>query len=345
MTARRKPTIGDVAKAAGVSYATVERVLNGRGGVSRAKEASVLEAARTLKIDRALHEVSVRWLRIAIVTQSPAAASPYYAALQHGFELAQKSFETNRVLCAVTFFEDLEPHSVARVIERAAQKADAMIVVAYEHPLVVDAVSRIAKRMPVVTLASDLPDSGRMAYVGIDNRCAGRIAGELMGRFVGREGGQVIVIAGLRTYLGHEERDGAFRSVLRRRFPACDVVATVESREDARSTERLTRDAIAKYPELRGIYNLSVGDEGVASALKATKRTQQTVLVGHELTAVSRALLIDGVMDAVLDQSPFVEAVRAVEVILGYYKRGTPSGLPLQTPISIYMRENLPVVL
>ncbi len=83
----------------------------------------------------------------------------------------------------------------------------------------------------------------------------------------------------------------------------------------------------------------------MASALKATKRTQQTVLVGHELTAVSRALLIDGVMDAVLDQSPFVEAVRAVEVILGYYKRGTPSGLPLQTPISIYMRENLPVVL
>ncbi|WP_027816283.1 LacI family DNA-binding transcriptional regulator [Paraburkholderia bannensis] len=342
MTARRKPTMEDVAQAAGVSYATVERVLNGRGGVSRAKEASVLEAARALKIDRALHEVSVRWLRIAIVTQDPATASPYYAALQQGFELAQKSFETYRVLCSVTFFEDLEAHSLARVIERAAQKADAMIVVAYEHPLVVDAVSRVAKKMPVVTVASDLPDSGRLAYVGLDNRCAGRMAGELMGRFVGREGGPIIVIAGLRTYLGHEERDGAFRSVLRRRFPACEVVATVESREDARSTERLTRDAFAKYPGLRGIYNISVGDEGVARALKALKREHETVLIGHELTPVSRALLIEGVMDAVLDQSPFVEAVRAVEVILGHYNRGTPSGLPLQTPISIYMQENLP---
>jgi LacI family transcriptional regulator len=340
MAERKKPTMDDVAKAAGVSYATVERVLNGRGGVSRAKEASVLEAARSLKIDRALHEVSVRWLRIAIVTQKP--DSPYYAALQQGFELAQKSFETYRVLCSVTFFDDLEAHSLAKVIERAAQKADAMIVVAYEHPLVVDAVSRVAKKIPVVTVASDLPDSGRLAYVGIDNRCAGRIAGELMGRFVGREGGQIVVIAGLRTYLGHEERDGAFRSVLRRRFPACEVVATVESREDARSTERLTRDAFAKYPALRGIYNISVGDEGVARALKAMKREHETVLIGHELTPVSRALLIEGVMDAVLDQSPFVEAVRAVEVILGHYNRGTPSGLPLQTPISIYMQENLP---
>jgi LacI family transcriptional regulator len=340
MNSRRKPTMDDVAQLAGVSYSTVERVLNGRGGVSRAKEASVLDAARKLKIDRVLHEVSARWLRIAIVTPKP--TTPYYAALQHGFELAQKSFEANRVLCQLTFFDDLEPQSLAHVIARTSQKADAMIVVAYEHPLVIDAVSRVASNIPVVTVASDLPDSGRLAYVGVDNRCAGRIAGELMGRFVGPEGGQVLVIAGLRTYLGHEERDGAFRSVLRRRFPACDVVATLESHEDERSTEKLTRDAFRKYPDLRGIYNLSVGDDGIARALRALKREASTVVIGHELSASSRALLIDGCMDAVLDQSPFVQAVRAVEAILAHYKRGTASGLPLQTPISIYLRENLP---
>ncbi|MBN3752756.1 LacI family DNA-binding transcriptional regulator [Paraburkholderia sp. Tr-20389] len=340
MNVRRKPTMEDVAKASGVSYSTVERVLNGRGGVAREKESRVLEWARKLKMDRALGEVSVRWLRIAILTQKP--SSPYYVALQQGFELAQKSFETHRVVCHLTFFDDLEPQSLAAVINRASQKADAMIVVAYEHSVVVDAISRVARKIPVVTLASDLPDTGRLAYVGIDNRCAGRTAGELMGRFIGRDGGQVIVIAGLRTYLGHEEREGAFRSVMRRKFPACEVVATVESREDEKSTERLTRDAFKKYPDLRGIYNLSVGDEGIARALKALKREHSTVLIGHELTEISRALLIEGVMDAVLDQSPFVEAVRAVEAILGHYNRGTPSGLPLQTPMSIYLQENLP---
>ncbi|ACC75800.1 LacI family DNA-binding transcriptional regulator [Paraburkholderia phymatum] len=341
MNGRRKPTMDDVAKLAGVSYATVERVLNGRGGVSRTKEASVLDAARKLKIDRALQEVSTRWLRVAIVTPKP--TTPYYAALQHGFELAQKSFETNRVLCHVTFFDDLEPESLATVIGRAAQKADAMIVVAYEHPLVVDAVSRVARHIPVVTVASDLPDSGRLAYVGVDNRCAGRIAGELMGRFIGREGGKVIVIAGLHAYVGHEERDGAFRAVLRRRFPACEVVASLESHEDERSTEKLTRDAFRRYSDLRGIYNISVGDEGIARALRAIKREHATIVIGHELNASSRQLLIEGCLDAVLDQSPFVQAVRAVEVILGHYNRGTASGLPLQTPISIYLRENLPL--
>ncbi|CAD6526464.1 hypothetical protein LMG27952_01928 [Paraburkholderia hiiakae] len=47
-------------------------------------------------------------------------------------------------------------------------------------------------------------------------------------------------------------------------------------------------------------------------------------------------------MDAVLDQSPFVEAVRAVEVILAHYNRGAAASLPLQTPMSIYPRANLP---
>jgi len=341
-TRRRKTSMSDIARAAGVSEATVDRVLNGRGGVSRDKETRVLEWARKLKIDRALESVSVRWLRIAILLQQPVAQ--YYVHLKQGFELAQKTFETQRVICAVTYFDSLEPRAVVETIERATRKADALVIVAYEHPDITAAVRHVSHRMPVVTLASDLPGTGRLAYVGIDNRCAGRTAGELMGRFIGRDGGQVIVIAGLRTYLGHEEREGAFRSVMRRKFPACEVVATVESREDEKSTERLTRDAFKKYPDLRGIYNLSVGDDGIARALKALKRERSTVLIGHELTEISRALLIEGVMDAVLDQSPFVEAVRAVEAILSHYNRGTPSGLPLQTPMSIYLQENLPPV-
>ena len=340
MNSRRKTSMGDVAKAAGVSYATVERVLNGRGGVAREKESRVLEWARKLKIDRSLDEVSARWLRIAILMQKP--TSPYYGSLKQGFELAQKSFEAYRVMCQLTFFDDLEPQTIAATLNRTSQKADGVIIVAHEHPVVVDAVSKVVLKIPVVTLASDLPGTGRLAYVGIDNRSAGRIAGELMGRFLGADGGQVLVIAGLRNFLGHEERDGAFRSVLRRRFPACEVVATVESRENAESTERLTRDAFKKYSGLRGIYNISVGDEGIAHALRALGRVQSTILIGHELTEISRSLLIEGVMDAVLDQSPFVEAVRSVEVILRHYNRGAPSGLPLQTPLSIYLQENLP---
>lgn len=169
-TNRRKTSMADIAKAADVSEATVDRVLNGRGGVSREKERRVLEWARKLKIDRALDAVSVRWLRIAILLQQPVA--PYYVYLKQGFEIAQKAFEAQRVICAVTYFDNLEPARVVETISRATQKADALIIVAYEHPDITAALRLVSRAMPVVTLASDLPGTGRLAYVGIDNRGA-----------------------------------------------------------------------------------------------------------------------------------------------------------------------------
>ncbi len=106
----------------------------------------------------------------------------------------------HRTLDDVSEYEAIgEPRSLATVINRASEKADGMLIVAYEHPVVVDAVAQVARKIPVVTVASDLPDTGRLAYVGVDNRCAGRVAGELMGRVLGPEGGHVLVIAGLRT--------------------------------------------------------------------------------------------------------------------------------------------------
>jgi LacI family transcriptional regulator len=336
----RKTSMADVAKAAGVSEATVDRVLNGRGGVARDKEARVLEWARKLKLDRALGTVPARWLRIAILMQQPAV--PYYLNLKRGFELAQKSFEAQRAICAVTYFDNLEPACVVETIGRATQKADALVVVAYEHPDISAAVRKLSPPIPVITLASDLPGTGRIAYVGIDNRGAGRVAGELMGRFLGNEGGKVLVITGMHDFLGHEEREDGFRSVLQRWFPRCEIVETVESREQPGRTERLTRDAFARYPDLRGIYNISVGDEGVGAALQALGRAHTTVLIGHELNQVSRRLLMDGTLDAVIDQNPVAEAMRSVELILRHYHREPGMVPPQQIPVTVILRENLP---
>ena len=332
--------MADVAKAADVSEATVDRVLNGRGGVARDKEARVLEWARKLKLDRALGSVPARWLRVAIVMEQPTV--PYYSNLKLGFELAQQSFESQRVICVVTYLDHLDPANIVKTIERATKKADALVVVAYEHPDISAAVRKVSQSMPVVTLASDLPGTGRIAYVGIDNRKAGRVAGELMGRFLGDAGGKVLVMTGMHDFLGHEERENGFRSVLRRWFPRCDIVQTVESQEQAHRTERLTRDACARFPDLRGIYNISVGDEGVGIALKALGRARSTVFIGHELSDTSRGLLIDGTLDAVIDQNPTGEAVRSIELILRHYHREPGVALPQQMPVTVILRENLP---
>jgi LacI family transcriptional regulator len=60
------------------------------------------------------------------------------------------------------------------------------------------------------------------------------------------------------------------------------------------------------------------------------------------MTEVHRELLTDGLMDAVLDQNPQVEALRAVQLLLHYNRRVPDSEVQLETPVTIYLRENLP---
>lgn len=339
---QRKTTITDVANAAQVSVATVDRVLNGRGGVKPERARRVLEWARKLKIDRALEDLPMRWLRIAVLLQNP--NNPYHGSLKTGFQLAQRTYEAQRIMCLPTYFDSLEPAAVARTIRRAAERADGLVTCIYDHPRITAALKEVSRKVPVVTIASDLPASGRLAYVGSDNRVAGRVAGELMGRFLGPQGGQVMVVTGMHDYIGHEERESGFRAVLASRFPACEVVATAESQEQPERTEKLTRDALKRFPDLRGIYNISVGSRGIANALSALGRGGKVALISHEMHDIHRELLTDGLMDAVLDQNPQMEALRAIQLLLHYNRRVPDTEVPLETPVAIYLRENLPTV-
>lgn len=339
---QRKTTITDVANAAQVSVATVDRVLNGRGGVKPERARRVLEWARKLKIDRALEDLPMRWLRIAVLLQNP--NNPYHGSLKTGFQLAQRAYEAQRIMCLPTYFDSLEPAAVARTIRRAAERADGLVTCIYDHPRITAALKEVSRKVPVVTIASDLPASGRLAYVGSDNRVAGRVAGELMGRFMGPQGGQILVVSGMHDFIGHEERESGFRGVLRRRFPNCEVAATVESQEQQERTEKLTREAFKRYPNLRGIYNISVGSRGIANALSALGRGGKVALISHEMHDIHRELLTDGLMDAVLDQNPQMEALRAIQLLLHYNRRVPDTEVPLETPVAIYLRENLPTV-
>jgi len=330
----------DVAKASGVSIATVDRVLNGRGGVRSESARRVLTWARRLNIDRALDRVPLRWLRIAVVMQNP--KNPYYHNLKQGFRLAQEAHESRRVMCLVHYFPDLRPATIARTILRAAENADGLLIVSYDHPQISAALRGVSRTIPVVTMASDLPESGRIFYVGSDNFGAGRVAGELLGRFLGPEGGQVLVVTGLKEFIGHVEREAGLRWVLDRRFPSARVVAAVESRERREGLIRLILDEFQRWPDLRGIYNISVGDGEIAEALSRLGMTGRVALVGHELTDTTRRLLAEGRMDAVIDQSPQVEAMLAVELLLRHHGRLPDLSQTSETPIAIYLRESLP---
>jgi LacI family transcriptional regulator len=240
--------------------------------------------------------------------------------------------------------EGFNPDRLAATLHDLSGRIDGAGVIALDHPTVREAIRALAaKGVKVVTLASDILHVPRIAYVGIDNRAAGRLAGYLVGRFLGaRERKKVALFAGSLSYRGHEEREMGFRNILSEAFPNLEVVELREMRDDREKAFTEAAALLERHADLAGIYNIGAGNQGIARALKGAGKAGLVVFVGHELTDHNREYLLDGTMDAVIDQNPRVEAREALNALSGSI-RGNP--WELHPPrLQVIFRENIPEV-
>ena len=70
-----------------------------------------------------------------------------------------------------------------------------------------------------------------------------------------------------------------------------------------------------RHADLPRIYNVGAGNTGIARALQERRRERSMVFIGHEVTEGTKTLLLDGTIDAVIDQNPRVEAREALNIL------------------------------
>ncbi len=336
--------IVDLAREAGVSTATVDRVLHGRSNVRTATAQRVLRAAAALQY---LPEADL-WrvlqpppMQLAFLL--PAGTNRYLRMLGDSVGAAAATLAPYNVRCRAYFIDSFDPLRVAAALRRHGARAQGLAFMALEHPRVREAVDELAERgVPVVTLISDLSPSRRVANVGLDNLAAGRTAATLIGRFLGPRRGPVAMIAGSLSYRGHEERETGFMGLMQAQFPHLQVVGVREGRDDAQTNYRQACALLRQYPDLVGLYNIGGGAEGVGRALQERGGGERAVFVAHGLTPDTRALLSDGTLDAVINQHPQTMILNAVRIFTNLRDGRRPTAGVEPMRISIVLRENMP---
>jgi LacI family transcriptional regulator len=341
---RRRPRATDIARAAGVSTATVDRVLNRRLGVRTATAQRVIEAAAALDyLPRAELYEALRPKPMRLSFLLPSGSNRYLRMLGEHVSASDDQLAAFNVTCRSTFVEGFNPEALAKSLRHHARRADGVAFMALDHPLVRDAVAEItASGIPVLTVISDLSGAQRTAYVGLDNRAVGRTAGLLIGRFVGERRGKIALIAGSRSYRAHEEREIGFLRIIEEAFPSLTVIGLREGHDDAAQNYRQTRALLAQHPDLIGIYNIGGASDGIARALRAANRGASVTFIGHGLTPDTRAALIDGTMDVAMTQDHQIMVLNCVRIFTNLRAgRAATAGIePMQ--ISLFVRENLP---
>ncbi|MBR0718385.1 LacI family DNA-binding transcriptional regulator [Bradyrhizobium liaoningense] len=342
-------TLKDIARQAGVSLATVDRVLHNRPGVRPDTVRRVREAIERNSFQPHVAAAELargRARRFAFVM--PSGPNPFMQQIESYLGEMTGWLSARRLAVEIVATDVFDASVLAASLEALiGGDYDGVAVVALDHPSVRAAVNDLVDAgTKVVTLVSDVPSSRRNHYIGIDNIAAGRTAGALVGRLVGpRTGaspGKVAIVAGSQGLRDHAERIFGFNQVISAEFSHLEVLPVLEGRdEDERSQQMLAR-LFSKHADIVGLYNVGAGTQGVAKALGDSGREKQVVFVGHDVTVLTRKLLLQGVMDAAISQNPGHEARAAVRVLLSL-ARGEPILIEQEKiRIDIVMRDNLP---
>ncbi|MEO1239080.1 MAG: LacI family DNA-binding transcriptional regulator, partial [Pseudomonadota bacterium] len=171
-----KPTVHDIAKEAGVSLATVDRVINQRPGVRRVTVERVQAAIDKLGYVRDIYAANLarqRLYRLAFVL--PTGQSQFLASLEEAVGEASKGLRAERNDLQTVRVPVDDPVAVRRSFERLLlQGVDGVAVMANATPMVRDMIARLkAQGVAVAAMVTDQPDTERDHFVGIDNVAAG----------------------------------------------------------------------------------------------------------------------------------------------------------------------------
>lgn len=322
----KRPGMAALAAAAGVSVATVDRLLNGREKVAQSTRTAVLEAALRLN-----HPAAAR---LAEATGQDAPRAIRFGVLLHkqGQEFYQNMAREMRAAVAqlpgingqldLDFAASQAPSEVASLLRAMATRCDVIAATAVNHPEITAAVDQLKQQgVPVFSLLSDFAQGIRAGYVGLNNLKVGRTAAWTIS-LTARSSGKVALFVGGARWHGHDLRETGFRAYLREERPDLEVLESIVNLETRQLTFETTLNLLRKYPDLRGIFVAGGGMEGAISALQQVRQPGEVALVVNELTANSRAALAQGWVTMV-DSTPLPDLCREV---LGLMTRAVRDG-------------------
>lgn len=346
MEKRLKVRLIDIAREADVSLATVDRTVNGRPGVNQATVERIWEVVRKLEtVARVVRPRSAWRTRLTFGFILPAGPNTFMQNLNMAILKTGDAFAEQGINVQCHRIEGFNPTALADAIHQLGETSNGLAVAALDNPIVREAVNTVTEKgVPVVTLVCDLSNGRQIGYVGLDNRAAGRTAGYLMGRFAGQRRGQIALVSGSIgvSYRDHQEREFGFRDAVHEQFKNVEIADGFEDQDDFRKAYEQTNIILDRYPDLLGIYNVGAGNRGIGLALQERGADDRVIFIGHELTDFSRQFLIEGVMDAIINQDVGHEASEALRLLLQHHMRPFPSPPLGQPRVEVFLRENLP---
>lgn len=300
----RRVTVAAIMTETGLSRATVDRVLNGRGRVHPRTQHVIQETIRKLQTP------------VADATHNALAADMILRVGRGMTRQMTALWQARGVKGGIhDVYDASETQIVQTITDLARDTTRPLILTVKNTDNIVQALQQARSRgKRIVTLVSDVGAAARDHFVGIDNRAAGQAAAFLIGRTFGVRPTTVGVVVGDSAFRCHEDREIGFRAGLRANFPKVVLAGEAIGEDSPELTQKAVLKLLEAQPALAAIYNVGGGNRGLAAALQQAGRADDVLVVGHDINFVTTPLLREHKMDYVIASDPAHLLDTALEV-------------------------------
>ncbi len=353
-TAVKRVTQADVAKAAGVSKGTVDRALHNRKGIDEKVKRSVLSAAKKLgyKPNRVAQLLSMKTTKFIGIIY-PEHPKFFWDQVRDGLLSAERELDGFGITTEHRRFEILtenfesEMHDLVRYF---AEKPiiDALIILPSVGPTQRTLARKLLEEgITIVTLTHDFTDDEYSTFhIGVDLRQGGKVAADLMGKFLKGKGR----VLGLKDYPTVRSlrrtsiiRFENFQEHLNTNFPGITLVP-YEFKKVLSEGERRELAALLSNPSTGGaghwdgVY-ISEGEflGEVGEIIKDAIPEERPIVIGHEINDTVGALLKEEAITATVCQQPYMEGYYAIKILHEYL-------VNKNKPVQDYMYTNLEII-
>ncbi|MDO9416192.1 LacI family DNA-binding transcriptional regulator [Pararhizobium sp.] len=339
-----RPTAKDLAEAAGVSLATVDRVLNDRPNVSPKAAKKVSEAIDRIGFVRNPAAVVLarnKVYRFQFVL--PRKGDQYLRELLARVEEARQTLRSDLTEVSVAQIAVDDPYQLSRYLAAIdAETVDGVAVMAPESPQVRDALGRLMLRgMHVVQFLSGQEKLETADFVGFDNFAAGATAGKIIGRFLPQAPAKIMVVAETMVARDSIERRRGFDGIMNAQFPHLKTLPSLETYGDERRAGTVIRQVLEHNSDIRAAYIMSPECRIPILAISQFTDVRALTVVVHEHTPFSEEALRNDGIDAIIAQDPGHAVRSAIRIMRARTDMREPIASQEKIRIEVLLKENL----
>ena len=313
-------TIKEIAKMAGVSRGTVDRVLNNRGAVNSETAEKINEIIKDMnykpnKAGIALASQKKKY-KIGVVLFSK--QNPFFDQVMAGIN--DKAEELSTFGC--TIITKRVAYNVETQLSaiHACELEDiqGLLISPYNDKKIRDAIIELeGKGISVITVNTDIDGSRRLAYVGSNYYECGEAAGALMG-LISSGPINLGIITGSNNILCHTERIAGFKHILKKNYPNINIVASFENNDSDDKSFDGTLQMLKKHPALNALFFVAGGVYGGCRAVIESGRTNDLKIITFDMVPTTAEMLKRGIISATICQQPYWQGAYSLEMLFNY---------------------------